>query len=104
MDCETKIKDITGKVMKAMEVFSICIRHLKKQLLSEMNKRFANEVSEKDIHYVLTVPGIWKDAARRFMRKAATQVRFKIFNPCNIIMVRRFNKLKNNYPILPPRL
>ena len=72
------MKDITGKVMNAMDVFAICIEHLKENLLSEMNKRFAVDVSMKDVHYVLTVPGIWGDAAKMFMQKAAAQVRFKM--------------------------
>ena len=73
------MNDITGKVMKALDVFSICIMHLKENLLTEMNKRFAVDVSEKDVHYVLTVPGIWGNAAKMFMRKAAAQVRSKMF-------------------------
>ena len=72
------MNDITGKVMKALDVFSICINYLKENLLTEMNKRFAVDVSEKDVHYVLTVPGIWGNAAKMFMAKAAAQVRFKI--------------------------
>nr|XP_022286221.1 heat shock 70 kDa protein 12A-like isoform X3 [Crassostrea virginica]XP_022286222.1 heat shock 70 kDa protein 12A-like isoform X3 [Crassostrea virginica] len=70
---ETEMNDITGKVMKALDVFSICIMHLKENLLTKMNKRFAVDVSEKDVQYVLTVPGIWGNAAKMFMRKAAAQ-------------------------------
>lgn len=65
--------------MKALDVFSICIMHLKENLLTKMNKRFAVDVSEKDVQYVLTVPGIWGNAAKMFMRKAAAQVRSKMF-------------------------
>ena len=75
----TEIKDITGKSMKAIDVFSICIEHLKENLLTEINKRFVVDVSRRDVHYVLTVPGIWGHAAKMFMRKAAAQVRFKMF-------------------------
>ena len=76
---ETEMNDITGKVMRALDVFSICIKHLKENLLTEMNKRCAFDVSGKDVHYVLTVPGIWGNAAKMFMRKAAAQVRSKCF-------------------------
>jgi hypothetical protein len=31
-------------------------------------------VVETDIHWVLTVPAIWKDNAKQFMREAAQQV------------------------------
>ena len=79
MHDETEMNDITGKVMKALDVFSICINYLKENLLTEINKRFAVDVSGKDVHYVLTVPGIWGNAAEMFMRKAAAQVRSKVF-------------------------
>ena len=84
------MKDITGKVMNAMDVFSICIEHLKDNLLTEMKKRFIFDVSIKDIHYVLTVPGIWRNAAKMFMEKAAAQVSFKM--NC-ITYPARFNSL-----------
>jgi hypothetical protein len=33
-------------------------------------------LEEKDIHWVLTVPAIWNDVAKQFMREAAENVRF----------------------------
>lgn len=71
------IKDITGKKMRAMNIFSISIKHLKDTMLKTMNSRLAEGTfSENDIDFVLTVPAIWGDEAKLFMREAAIQVRW----------------------------
>lgn len=72
------IKDVTGKEMKAMDVFSICIQYLKNAMLSEMNLQLAEgEIIENDIDFVLTVPAIWGDEAKLFMREAAIKAGIK---------------------------
>jgi hypothetical protein len=40
------------------------------------NKIESLKLVENDIHWVLTVPAIWKDNAKQFMREAAQQVFF----------------------------
>lgn len=73
----TMIEDITGKKMRAMDIFSISIKYLKDTMLETMNIRLADGIiSEKDIDFVLTVPAIWGDEAKFFMREAAIQVRW----------------------------
>lgn len=68
------ITDITGKKMRAMDIFSISIKYLKNTMLKTMNIRLADGTfSEKDIDFVLTVPAIWGDEAKLFMREAALQ-------------------------------
>jgi hypothetical protein len=37
------------------------------------------EFEERDIVWVLTVPAIWTDAAKKFMREAAVEVNTFIF-------------------------
>lgn len=72
------IKDVTGKEMKAMDVFSICIKYLKDAMLSEMNLQLAEgKIIENDIDFVLTVPAIWGDEAKLFMREAAVKAGIK---------------------------
>ncbi|CAG2224041.1 unnamed protein product [Mytilus edulis] len=67
------IKDITGKKMKAIKVFSASIRYLKEHLLDALHKSFVRDsnISNTDIHWVLTVPAIWEMKAKQFMRDAA---------------------------------
>lgn len=41
------------------------------------------QIQEEEIHWVLTVPAIWDDSAKKFMRDAAE----KVFNYQNILLV-----------------
>ena len=72
------LKDIKGKELPAMTVFSESIRYLKEHLLEELTKK-ATTMTEEDIHWVLTVPAIWSDAAKQFMRESAVEVGTKLF-------------------------
>ncbi|XP_052091580.1 heat shock 70 kDa protein 12A-like isoform X2 [Mytilus californianus] len=65
------IKDISGKKeMKAVDVFAACIEHLKNATFTRVKQHILNLEGE-DIHWVLTVPAIWTEAARQFMIDAA---------------------------------
>lgn len=75
-DCE--INDITGKPMRAMDVFSLCIKHLKDTMIKVMAQKITFDIKETNIDFVLTVPAIWGDAAKLFMREAAINVRYMI--------------------------
>ena len=68
------LKDANGHTMNAMKVFSESIKYLKDYFV-EKSKSVEN-LEETDIHWVLTVPAIWKDNAKQFMREAAQQVFF----------------------------
>jgi len=56
-----------------MKILSMAIKYLKTQMLYEINKQKAG-MSEEDIMYVITVPAIWDEKAKQFMREAALQV------------------------------
>ncbi|KAK3610274.1 hypothetical protein CHS0354_029734 [Potamilus streckersoni] len=64
------IEDETGKKMAAIDVFSLSIRSLKNHLTQMLEKQ-GTGVRDTEIHWVLTVPAIWSDAAKQFMRQAA---------------------------------
>ncbi|XP_060067781.1 heat shock 70 kDa protein 12B-like [Ylistrum balloti] len=66
----TMIKDVSGKDMLAMNVFSAGIKYLRDHFHELLQERFSSVLTE-DIHWVLTVPAIWNEAAKQFMRKAA---------------------------------
>ncbi|XP_052278299.1 heat shock 70 kDa protein 12A-like isoform X4 [Dreissena polymorpha] len=69
---ETKIKDVSGKELQALLVFSLSIKFMKDKMMQTSNKQLgANKLEEKDFHWVLTVPAIWNDKAKHFMRLAA---------------------------------
>ncbi|KAL3871598.1 hypothetical protein ACJMK2_039589 [Sinanodonta woodiana] len=64
------IRDETGKEMLAIDVFALSIKCLKTHLMDLLKIR-GSQIEEKNIFWVLTVPAIWNDAAKQFMREAA---------------------------------
>ena len=68
------IEDEMGKPLPAIEVFKLSIQYLSQDLLEESNKSLAGDLYMKDIYWVLTVPAIWSDGAKQFMREAAEKV------------------------------
>lgn len=68
--------DELGKKLPASMVFAHCIRHLKDHLLTEINKSIPG-ISTEEVDYVLTVPAIWGERAKRFMREAAKEAGIK---------------------------
>jgi hypothetical protein len=63
-----------GKSMQALTVFSLAIRFLKDDLMKKIQIAIKGMISDEDIYFVLTVPAIWDDPAKQFMREAAEQV------------------------------
>lgn len=70
---DTMLKDMAGgKQAKAIKVFAHAIRYLKDHMLNTLEQRGAG-IKAKDINWVLTVPAIWEDPAKQFMREAAEE-------------------------------
>lgn len=61
--------------MSALTIFSMSVKHLRNMLLEDVRNSKLN-VDEKDIQYVITVPAIWSDAAKQFMKEAAQKVTY----------------------------
>jgi molecular chaperone DnaK (HSP70) len=70
---ETTVEDINGVSMPAITIFTMAIKYLKEQLLQSLDLS-SGFVKETDIQYVLTVPAIWDEKARMFMKEAAVEV------------------------------
>nr|XP_022310846.1 heat shock 70 kDa protein 12A-like isoform X2 [Crassostrea virginica] len=69
---DSNIHDVSGKTLPAMEVFSLSIKYLKDHCLKTICDRGFLR-SPKDVKFVLTVPAIWNDRSKHFMRAAAVQ-------------------------------
>lgn len=67
------MEDITGKSVTAMKVFALSIEALMQHLFGIFEER-GLKIGKKEIRWVLTVPAIWSDAAKQFMRKSANMV------------------------------
>ena len=59
--------------MPAIQVFSGGIKFLKDHLFQNFQDRVPL-LQDGDIHWVLTVPAIWDETAKKFMRKSAEEV------------------------------
>ncbi|VDI11366.1 Hypothetical predicted protein [Mytilus galloprovincialis] len=67
---EMRLEDVTGKSLMAIDVFGQSIKALKDHLLKLLDTE-GTGVKPHEIKWVLTVPAIWPDSAKQFMRKGA---------------------------------
>ncbi len=63
------------KCMRALDIFSEALRHLKVKALEAVHKQSGVEYKAEEVRWVVTVPAIWKQSAKQFMREAAFEVR-----------------------------
>lgn len=75
VDQDILIEDETGKPMPALTVFSESLKYLKESLLEEAGKQ-QTDIEQEDIKWIITVPAIWSDPAKSFMRRAAVKMIF----------------------------
>lgn len=67
------MKDITGKKISGKLVFSYAIGYLRKHVIDQLEHRNTG-VPEEYITWVITVPAIWDDACKQFMKQSAQKV------------------------------
>ena len=68
------VRDETGRPFLALDVFAMSLKYLVDDMMKIVNQRLAGELRTTDINWVLTVPAIWSDASKQFMREAALKV------------------------------
>ncbi|XP_053400870.1 heat shock 70 kDa protein 12B-like [Mercenaria mercenaria] len=68
----TLLHDHEGKSMPALDVFAMCLRYIRKHLLDAIDKQ-GMSLKDNEVVWVITVPAIWSDPAKQFMREAAVQ-------------------------------
>jgi hypothetical protein len=69
--------------------------HALRELSDQSGTRFVNE----DVRWVITVPAIWKQSAKQFMREAAYQVSRKLNMKRKNIFYLRLELLQENFLI-----
>lgn len=67
------LEDLSGKPVAAIHVFGLSIKALVDHLM-DMVKTQGSSLKMNEIQWVLTVPAIWTDSAKQFMRKSAEMV------------------------------
>ena len=71
--CNYQLKEENGKILDALTVFSLSIKALKDKLMKVLQEGYQG-VQCNDVTWVITVPAIWNDSAKKFMRRAAEKV------------------------------
>ncbi|CAL1261544.1 unnamed protein product [Larinioides sclopetarius] len=71
LSLETEIAAANGKRMPAVTVFAHALRYFKDHALQELSDQSATKILNEDVRWVVTVPAIWKQPAKQFMRAAA---------------------------------
>ncbi|KAJ1565651.1 hypothetical protein HK096_000765, partial [Nowakowskiella sp. JEL0078] len=71
LNSHTLLRDeTTGKTMTAVKVIGECLSHVKKAFVSQITLA-SHQITPSDVLWVVTVPAIWKDGAKKVMREAA---------------------------------
>ena len=79
------LKDACGKELPAMTVFKLAIEYLRNDMLKISQTRITGEgIRPNEIQWVLTVPAIWNDSAKQFMRECARAVCIFVLIPLEI--------------------
>lgn len=73
LDKSMKLAEIFHKEVPAIDVFAAAIEYMKDHFLDKLHNGNDKEkvVTVKDVHFILTVPAIWSDLSKQFMRQAA---------------------------------
>ena len=68
------LRDASGKTMNALKVFSSVFKFFREFILNVMENQGIKNLTEHEIVWVITVPAIWSNKAKQFMREAVIKV------------------------------
>ena len=63
-----------GASISALKVFSLTLRYFRDHAIQELRDATGTKIDGQDVRWVITVPAIWRQQAKQFMREAAYQV------------------------------
>lgn len=66
-----QVKALDGSTWKLMDVVVKTLKYVKDEALKEAGRALPYGIDAKDVQWVVTVPAIWSDVAKGFMRSAA---------------------------------
>ena len=69
-----ELQAANGKKMLALKVFAYALKFFKDHCLQELSDQSSTKIVNDDIRWVITVPAIWRQPAKQFMRQAAYEV------------------------------
>ncbi|KAL2079494.1 hypothetical protein ACEWY4_025238 [Coilia grayii] len=68
---ETELEAVSGRRMRAIEVFAHALRFFREHALKEVKEVSSAVLEEGEVRWVITVPAVWRQPAKQFMREAA---------------------------------
>ncbi|KAK3576503.1 hypothetical protein CHS0354_034178 [Potamilus streckersoni] len=98
LDRNIELIDVSGtKRMPALDVFAMSIKFLKDDAIHQAQENKTG-LSETDFYWILTVPAIWSDKSKQFMREAAekagiepSQLRLALEPECASVFCREIS-------------
>lgn len=77
VDNNLKIKSLNHQntEISALKIFSLTLEYLCQQAMNEIGQQCSMILGKEDIGWVITVPAIWSDSSKQFMRLAAEQTK-----------------------------
>ncbi|XP_060571724.1 heat shock 70 kDa protein 12A-like isoform X2 [Ruditapes philippinarum] len=73
IDLNMTLADEMGRKLPAIDVFAMAIEYLVDDMHKVIKDRMSGGIEKSEVHWVITVPAIWTDSAKQFMRKAGEQ-------------------------------
>ncbi|CAB1345608.1 unnamed protein product, partial [Coregonus sp. 'balchen'] len=68
---ETELEAVSGRKVRAIEVFSHALRFFRVHALKEVKDQSSSVLEGDEVRWVITVPAVWRQPAKQFMREAA---------------------------------
>ncbi|KAG5260874.1 hypothetical protein AALO_G00297520 [Alosa alosa] len=68
---ETELEAVSGRRMRAIEVFAHALRFFREHALKEVKEVWSAALEEDEVRWVITVPAVWRQPAKQFMREAS---------------------------------
>ncbi|XP_008315620.1 heat shock 70 kDa protein 12B isoform X2 [Cynoglossus semilaevis] len=71
LSMETELEAVNGRKVRAIEVFAHALRFFREHALKEVKEQSFTVPQGEEIRWVITVPAVWRQPAKQFMREAA---------------------------------
>uniref|UniRef100_A0A3Q0QUV4 Heat shock protein 12B n=1 Tax=Amphilophus citrinellus TaxID=61819 RepID=A0A3Q0QUV4_AMPCI len=68
---ETELEAVNGQRVRAIEVFAHALRFFREHALKEVKDQSSSVLEGDEVRWVITVPAVWRQPAKQFMREAA---------------------------------
>ncbi|XP_062849355.1 heat shock 70 kDa protein 12B [Trichomycterus rosablanca] len=67
----TELESVSGQRVRAIEVFAHALRFFRQHALKEVRDQCSSVLEGDEVRWVITVPAVWRQPAKQFMREAA---------------------------------